>query len=95
MQHLQKFGDSALRGGKKTLVAGGGESRLGFGAGKLRGGFTRLEKPGPEIAKGIEERRGIGLGELFDMKQFGMTKTTGELGEKNNPMHVVLDEAPV
>tara|TARA_R110000765_G_scaffold137423_2_gene236942 strand:- start:438 stop:2213 length:1776 start_codon:yes stop_codon:yes gene_type:complete len=101
MQHLQKFGNSALRGGKKTLVAGGGESRLGFGAGKMGGAFrgpgglTRLEKPDPEIEKGIEERRGIGLGELFDMKQFGMTKKTGELGEANNPMHVVLDEAPV
>tara|TARA_R110002110_G_scaffold52498_3_gene152774 strand:+ start:60 stop:1781 length:1722 start_codon:yes stop_codon:yes gene_type:complete len=55
----------------------------------------RLEKKEAEIEKGIEERRGIGLGELFDMKQFGMTKTTGELGEANNPMHVVLDEAPV
>ena len=95
MQHLQKFGDSSRAHLVKRVAVGGVEAKLGFGAGKLRGGFTRLEKPGPEIEKGIAERRGIGLGELFDMKQFGMTKTTGELGEKNNPMHVVLDEAPL
>ena len=92
MQHLQKFGDSALRGRKKTLVAGGGESRLKFGGDGHRDRLTRLEKPGPEIEKGIAERRGIGMAELFDMKQFGFAGKDDKLGTKNNPMVVAVSE---
>ena len=91
-QHLQKFGDSSRAHLVKRLAAGGGEAKLGFGAGKLRGGFTRLEKPGPEIEKGIAERRGIGMAELFDMKQFGFAGKDDKLGTKNNPMVVAVSE---
>ena len=52
----------------------------------------RLEKDEAGVAKGIEERRGIGLGELFDMKQFGFTGKDDKLGTKNNPMVVAVSE---
>lgn len=95
---VRRRAESPLDGQAEGANVGGLRRRQlkGIQRGKLLlNAGIRLEKKEAEGVKGIEERRGIGLGELFDMKQFGMTKTTGELGEKNNPMHVVLDEAPV
>ena len=66
--------------------------RLKFGGDGHRDRLTRLEKPGPEIEKGIAERRGIGMAELFDMKQFGFAGKDDKLGTKNNPMVVAVSE---
>jgi TP901 family phage tail tape measure protein len=52
----------------------------------------RLEKKEAETEKGVTERRGIGMAELFDMKQFGFAGKDDKLGTKNNPMVVAVSE---
>ena len=91
-QHLQKFGDSSRRGLKKTLIAGGGESGLGFGGGAMSGGLTRLENkvPGSDIAS--TTRSGLDIGGLFDASQYGLKGGKAELGSTNNPMVVKQSE---
>ena len=65
-------------------------------AAQRRADLKREEWEKANIKKDLSgiTRTGIGMGELFDIKQFGFG-AKGELGTKNNPTHVVIEEAPL
>ena len=92
---VRRVAESPLDGEAEGANVGGLRRRQlkGIQRGKLLlNAGIRLEKKEAEGEKGVTERRGIGMAELFDMKQFGFAGKDDKLGTKNNPMVVAVSE---